>query len=58
MKIYFTVLILVTVVFWGSAILSQVEEDREDLWYKVTMTSGITLGLMVVGLGLYRIWFL
>jgi len=56
-KIYFTVMILMSVLFSGSWFLLNIDEKREDLWFKVSITSGIVLGLMVVGLGLYSIWF-
>jgi hypothetical protein len=56
-KVYLTVMILTSVLFGGSWFLFNIDEKREDLWFKVSMTSGIVLGLMVVGLGLYLIWF-
>jgi hypothetical protein len=46
-----------SVLFSGSWFLLNIDEKREDLWFKVSITSGIVLGLMVVGLGLYSIWF-
>jgi hypothetical protein len=57
LKIYFTVMILISVVFSGSWFLFNLDSKREDLWYKVSMTSGIILLLMVIGIGLFTIWF-
>ena len=57
MKIYFTVLIIVLIVFWVGWFLSNMDKKREDLWYKVSMTSGIVMFLMVVGIVLFSIWF-
>jgi hypothetical protein len=57
MEIYFTVLIIVLIVFWGGWFLSNMDTKREDLWYKVSMTSGIVMFLMVVGIVLFSIWF-
>jgi hypothetical protein len=57
LKIYLTVMILISVVFSGSWILFNMDKNREDLWYKVSMTSGIILLLMVIGIGLITIWF-
>ena len=56
-KIYLTVIILMSIVFGGSWVLFNSDEKRKDLWFKVSMTSGIGLLCMVVGLGLYLIWF-
>jgi hypothetical protein len=50
-------MILTSVLLGGSWFLFNIDEKREDLWFKVSMTSGIVLVLMVVGLGLYLIWF-
>jgi hypothetical protein len=57
MKIYFTVLIIMLIVFWGGWFLTNMDKKREDLWFKVSMTSGISLLFMVVGIWLYSIWF-
>jgi hypothetical protein len=57
LKIYFTVMILISVVFSGSWFLFNLDSKREDLWDKVSMTSGIILLLMVIGIGLFTIWF-
>jgi uncharacterized membrane protein len=56
MKIYFTILIIMAIVFGVSWFLFNVDEKREDLWFKVTLTSVIVILLMVLGLGLYSIW--
>lgn len=58
MKIYFMVLIFMSILFTGGWLLSNVDEDWEKFWNLVSITSGIILALMVVGLGLYGIWFL
>jgi uncharacterized membrane protein len=56
-KIYFTVLIMMPIVFGGGGILSQVDEKRESFWFKVSVTSGIVMVLMFLGIILYTIWF-
>jgi heme/copper-type cytochrome/quinol oxidase subunit 4 len=56
MKIYFTILIIMAIVSGVSWFLFNVDEKREDLWFKVTLTSVIVMLLMVLGLGLYSIW--
>jgi hypothetical protein len=56
-KIYFTVMFIMTIIFGGSWFLFNVDSKRFDLWYKVSMTSGISLLLMVIGIGLFTIWF-
>jgi membrane protein DedA with SNARE-associated domain len=58
MKIYLTVLIFMSILFTGGWLLSNVDEDREEFWDLVSITSGVILVLMLVGLGLYQIWFL
>jgi hypothetical protein len=57
MEIYFTVLIIMLIVFWVGWFLSNMDKKREDLWFKVSMTSGIVMFLMVVGIVLFSIWF-
>jgi 4-hydroxybenzoate polyprenyltransferase len=57
MEIYFTVLIISLIVFWVGWFLSNMDKKREDLWFKVSMTSGIVMFLMVVGIVLFSIWF-
>lgn len=56
-KIYFT-LIFVTLMVAGVAwSLMNSDRKREDLWYKISKISWITLATMLIGGVLTSIWF-
>jgi len=53
-------LFLMLFVFLGGLALMIVDNKREDLWIKVTITGGISVGvisLIMIGVPLYLIWF-
>jgi len=59
-KICFTMLFLMLFVFLGGLALMIVDNKREDLWIKVAITGGISVGvisLIMIGVPLYLIWF-
>ncbi len=60
MKICFTMLFIMLFVLLGGLTLMIVDNKREDLWIKVTITGGISVGvisLIMIGVPLYLIWF-
>lgn len=56
LRIYLTIMIVISLVFSGSWFLSNFDEKREDTWIKISIISGIVLLCMVLGVGLYSIW--
>jgi len=59
-KICFTMLFLTLFVFLVGLVLMIVDNKREDLWIKVAITGGISVGvisLIMIGVPLYLIWF-
>ncbi len=60
MKICFTMLFIMLFVLLGGLTLMIVDNKREDLWIKVTIIGGISVGVIsfiMIGVPLYLIWF-
>ena len=55
-KIYFTVVILLVLVIFGSWILMNVDEEREDMWYKITLTTLMLEMILIFGGMIASIW--
>ena len=56
LRIYLTTMIVISLVFSGSWFLFNLDEKREDTWFKVSIISGIVLVCMVLGIALFTIW--
>ena len=55
-KIYFTVVIVLVLVIFGSWILMNVDEKREDMWYKITLTTSMLEMILIHGGMIASIW--
>lgn len=55
-KIYFTVVIVLVLVIFGSWILMNVDEEREDTWYKITLTTSMLEMILIFGGMITSIW--
>ena len=55
-KIYFTVVIVLVLVIFGSWILMNVDEEREDMWYKITLTTSMLEMILIHGGMIASIW--
>ena len=55
-KIYFTVVIVLVLVIFGSWILMNVDEEREDMWYKITLTTSMLEMIFIFGGMITSIW--
>ena len=55
-KIYFTVVIVLVLVIFGSWILMNVDEEREDMWYKITLTTSMLEMILIFGGMIASIW--
>ena len=55
-KIYFTVVIVLVLVIFGSWILMNVDEEREDMWYKITLTTLMLEMILIFGGMIASIW--
>lgn len=55
-KIYFTVVIVLVLVIFGSWILMNVDEEREDMWYKITLTTSMLEIIFIFGGMITSIW--
>ena len=55
-KIYFTVVIVLVLVIFGSWILMNVDEEREDMWYKITLTTSMIEMIFIFGGMITSIW--
>jgi hypothetical protein len=55
-KIYFTVVIVLVLVIFGSWILMNVDEEREDMWYKITLTTLMLEMILIHGGMIASIW--
>ena len=55
-KIYFTVVIVLVLVIFGSWILMNVDEEREDMWYKITLTTSMLEMIFIFGGMIASIW--
>ena len=55
-KIYFTVVIVLVLVIFGSWILMNVDEEREDMWYKITLTTSMLEMIFIFGGFIASIW--
>ena len=56
-KIYFTLIFVVLVIAGSTWLLMNSDRKREDLWYKISKISWITLATMIIGGALTSIWF-
>lgn len=56
-KIYSTLIIVVLVIAGSSWLLMNSDRKREDLWWKISKISWITLATMLIGGALTSIWF-
>ena len=55
-KIYFTVVIVLVLVIFGSWILMNVDEEREDMWFKTTLTTLMLEMILIHGGMIASIW--
>lgn len=55
-KIYFTVVIVLVLVIFSSWILMNVDEEREDMWYKITITTSMLEMIFIFGGFIASIW--
>ena len=55
-KIYFTVVIVLVLVIFGSWILMNLDEEREDMWYKITLTTLMLEMILIFGGMIASIW--
>ena len=55
-KIYFTVVIVLVLLIFGSWILMNVDEEREDMWYKITLTTLMLEMILIHGGMIASIW--
>jgi protein-S-isoprenylcysteine O-methyltransferase Ste14 len=55
-KIYFTVLFVLALLVFGSWILMNVDEKREDKWFYTTLTIQMLMIILVVGGMITSIW--
>ena len=55
-KIYFTVVIVLVLVIFGSWILMNVDEEREDMWYKITLITSMLEMIFIFGGMIASIW--
>lgn len=56
-KIYFTLILVILAIAGSTGLLMNSDRKREDLWYKISMFSFITLTIMIIGGALTSIWF-
>mgnify|MGYP003473974933 len=56
-KIYFTLIFVVLAIAGSSWSLMNSDRKREDLWYKISKISWITLDILIIGGALTSIWF-
>ena len=56
-KIYFTLIFVVLVIAGSTWLLMNSDRKREDLWYKISKISWITLATMIICGALTSIWF-
>jgi hypothetical protein len=57
LKIYFTLIFITLIVAGVAWSLMNSDRKREDLWFKISQISWITLATMLIGGGLTAIWF-
>ena len=55
-KICFTVIFVLVLLFSGSWILMNVDEEREDMWYKITLTTSMLEMMFIFGGMIASIW--
>jgi hypothetical protein len=55
-KIYFTVVIVLVLLIFGSWILMNVDEEREDMWYKITLKTLMLEMILIFGGMIASIW--
>ena len=55
-KIYFTVVIVLMLVFFGSWILMNLDKEREHMWYKTTLTTLMLEMVFISGGMIASIW--
>ena len=55
-KIYFTVVIVLVLVIFSSWILMNVDEEREDMWYKITLITSMLEMIFIFGGMIASIW--
>ena len=55
-KIYVTVVLTLVLLFFGSWILMNTDEKREDTWYKTTLATLMLLILLSIGGFITSIW--
>lgn len=56
-KIYFTLFFIVLAIACFSWLLMDGDTKRENLWFKISLISWITLFIMLIGGVLTSIWF-
>lgn len=56
-KIYFTLIIVTTIVAGVSWLLMNIDNKRINLWYKISIISWITLSSIIIAGALTKIWF-
>ena len=55
-KIYFTVVIVLVLLIFGSWFLMNVDEEREDMWFKTTLTTLMLEMILIFGGMIASIW--
>ena len=55
-KIYFTVVIVLVLLIFGSWFLMNVDEKREDMWFKTTLTTLMLEMILIHGGMIASIW--
>ena len=55
-KIYFTVVIVLVLLIFGSWFLMNVDEKREDMWFKTTLTILMLEMILIHGGMIASIW--
>jgi hypothetical protein len=56
-KIYFTLIFVVLAIAGSSWLLMNSDTKRENLWFKISQISWLTLLVMIIGGALTSIWF-
>lgn len=56
-KIYFTLIFAVLAIAGFSWSQMNIDRKKEDLWYRISTISWITLAIMIIGGALVSIWF-
>ena len=56
-KIYFTLIFVIALFTIVTSILMDIDEKREELWWKITKVNIIVLPTLIVLLGIIIAWF-